>query len=441
MTISDGTNLASPVGTNRVTAGQCAAVAAVSMPNLGAPVARDSSSLRMLWINHHASFVGGCESYIHRTAQHLANHNVQSMLMYDVAGDIDADFTKPFAGAFPIVDLERQLSELDPDLIFLHQLQDEASRGNSALQTLIAASAPVVKFFHDHRLFCLREHKYTTLGQNTCTQTTGLNCYQCLGFLQRGGPLGVKIQTLGRLEREQQLYRQLDAFIVGSQYMRDHVIAHQFNEQRVHCVPLYASTPSGKNFGLRDTSKVFFAGALVRGKGLDILLQAIARSDPRLQLCIAGEGRQAPLFHTMAKRLEISDRVHFLGKLNGDQMQEHLATSLCVALPSRTPETFGLIGLEAMTHGTPVIATRVGGIGEWLEHDVNGFLVEPGNVDQLADALDELAHNIPRAIEMGELGLQKHASHFTPEHHVTHLMQAIRSIVQTEGASHAISVG
>ena len=208
----------------------------------------------------------------------------------------------------------------------------------------------------------------------------------------------------------------------------------------LYCVPLYANEPEKKNYGPRNTQRLFFAGALVRGKGLDTLLQAMASSDSRLELFIAGEGRQEQLFRDMARELGIETRVHFLGKLNSEQVQEHLATCLCVVFPSRSPETFGLIGLEAMTHGTPVVATRVGGITEWLEHDVNGLVVESGNVEQLADAIREMVGNLPRAIEMGEIGLQKYASHFKPENHISNLLGTIRSIVKTKGASNAIAM-
>lgn len=402
--------------------------------------------LKMLWVNHHADFVGGCEAYIHNTATLLTQHGVESTLMYEVPGRVAKRFTAPFAGAFPMVDLENQLADLQPDIVYMHQMQDKAS-----LATFTKSQIPVAKFFHDHRLFCLREHKYTTLGHQTCTKTTGMNCYTCMGFVERGGPIGVRLRTLGALEKEQDLNRQLDAFVVGSQYMREHVVAHGFDESQVHCVPLYAMPPRQQDYGPRNTSKLFFAGALVRGKGLDTLLHALADSDPRLELHIAGEGRQEQLFRDMAKELDIDQKVHFLGKLNSEQVQRELATCLCVVFPSRSPETFGLIGLEAMTHGTPVIATRVGGITEWLEDGVNGLLFESGNAEQLADALREMIGDIPRAIEMGESGLHKYIDRFKPEYHLSKLlgtMQSIvntsivnTSIVNTRGASNAISVG
>jgi len=261
-----------------------------------------------------------------------------------------------------------------------------------------------------------------------------------MGFVERGGPLGVRLRTLGALEKEQELNRQLDAFIVGSHYMQDHVVAHGFEGSDVHCVPLYAPAPPPKDHGPRDTNKLFFAGALVRGKGLDTLFQALADSDSRLHVHIAGEGRQEQFFRDMARDLKIDSRVHFLGKLNSVQVQQHLATSLCVVFPSRSPETFGLIGLEAMTHGTPVVASRVGGITEWLEHNVNGFLFESGNVGQLASALNDIVNDIPKAIEMGETGLQMYSDRFTPEHHISILVEAIHTIVKTKGATNAVSM-
>jgi glycosyltransferase involved in cell wall biosynthesis len=70
--------------------------------------------------------------------------------------------------------------------------------------------------------------------------------------------------------------------------------------------------------------------------------------------------------------------VNFLGWLDSDRRAEVLDTTDLLLIPSRWPEPFGLVGLEAGLHGVPCVAFDVGGIREWLHHDANGWLVESG---------------------------------------------------------------
>jgi glycosyltransferase involved in cell wall biosynthesis len=92
--------------------------------------------------------------------------------------------------------------------------------------------------------------------------------------------------------------------------------------------------------------------------------------------------------------------VQFLGKQ--DQVYRLLSDADLFLLPSQL-ESFGLAALEAMACEVPVIATNVGGVPEVIEHNVDGFLVEPGNVAGAANHAIELLSRADRGREMGEL--------------------------------------
>ena len=314
--------------------------------------------LHVLWVNTQASFKGGAEQYIHRTAGHLATRGVVSSLLYDVADPGDPAFLRGFAGgAYPIVDAARQIAELRPDVVYVHRTDDLA-----LLDTLARADVPVLRFLHDHRLFCLREHKYTAIGQHTCTKATGLGCYSCLGFVQRRPDRSLGLRTLASLEREQEATRRLDGVVVGSRYMATHVAAHGFEPGRIAVLPLYAQGPAHPPSTEREPGLLLFVGQLVRGKGLDVLLEALASSRAPFRLEVAGEGAQGADLRAQAIRLGLADRVRFAGRLHGEDLEQRYRRASVLVVPSRNPETFALVGLEGMRHGLPVIATAVGGM-------------------------------------------------------------------------------
>jgi glycosyltransferase involved in cell wall biosynthesis len=132
---------------------------------------------------------------------------------------------------------------------------------------------------------------------------------------------------------------------------------------------------------------------MVEGKGIDDLLQALARLLPRLdepdrerlELRLGGEGRALPRYQRLAEELGVSRWTRWLGVLSREQVRRELQECTCFVLPSRK-ESFGVVYAEAMACGKPVVAARAGG-PEDIVTDATGVLVEPGDVDALADAL------------------------------------------------------
>ena len=131
-----------------------------------------------------------------------------------------------------------------------------------------------------------------------------------------------------------------------------------------------------------------FCGQLVRGKGLDILLRALVGL-PEFNLTVCGRGKQEDELKQLNRELKLDDRVQFKGKVSGDELQKYMAESEVCVVTSRIPESFCLMGIEAMTQEVPVISTALGGMTEW-QRDNAVMTIEPNNVQQLQDALKKI---------------------------------------------------
>jgi glycosyltransferase involved in cell wall biosynthesis len=187
-------------------------------------------------------------------------------------------------------------------------------------------------------------------------------------------------------------------------------------------VPLFSTVPVVRGSGHDDRRRVVFAGRLVRPKGVAVLIRAALDVDAELVIC--GTGRELEPLRRLASRLGVGRRVSFVGWLAPEQLARELAEASVVAIPSLWPEPFGLVGIEALAAGRPVVASATGGVEDWLEHERTGLCVPPGDSRALADALSELLADPARQSSMGATGRVAVSQRFTEAHHVEALLAA-----------------
>lgn len=383
--------------------------------------------MHIAWINHSADFTGGAESYIAATSAVLRKDGVRQTLLYDSSRWMEPRFTALFDAAFPLVEPVLQLRQLRPDITYVHQLASE-----ELLPQILASGGKTVRFFHDHKLFCPREHKYKTLSQETCRETVGWNCYPCLGVINRNDKWPkVRLRTVPEVRREIDANLRLDAAVVGSEYMRGHLVAHGFSPERVHVVHPFVERHALHTPPIRESKQVLFAGALLRGKGLDILLRAMKRLEPAVTLRIVGTGKQESEFRALADELRISSRIEWSGKLSRQDLAQAYATATVVAVPSRSPETFGLVGPEAMLYETPVVASDVGGMGEWLVDGETGYAFPSGDEIALADQLRRLIGSSETASRFGARAKNRTETLFRQDRHLAALNAIFARLVNS----------
>ena len=186
------------------------------------------------------------------------------------------------------------------------------------------------------------------------------------------------------------------------------------------------SEVSRKSFGISDSDIVVITVAsLTPHKGHSVLIDAmhiLSQEYQSLRFLIVGDG---PLRNDLAeyvKRLGLSQNIIFTG-LRKD-IYSLLRLSDIFVLPSLEREGLGIAMIEAMACGLPVIGTRLGGIPELIEENVNGFLVTPGNPEELAVAVEKLISDKTARERMGRMGRRIFEKKFT----VTKMTESIESL-------------
>lgn len=141
--------------------------------------------------------------------------------------------------------------------------------------------------------------------------------------------------------------------------------------------------------------RLMYSGRLVPEKGVATVIKALALLPEQASLDIVGHGHESMLreLEDLAHELGVGDRVTFAHASSRHELRDRYRAADLVVFPSEWPEPFGLVPLEAMACGTPVVATGTGGSGEFLEDEVNCLRFTPGAPDSLAAAVHRMAED------------------------------------------------
>jgi D-inositol-3-phosphate glycosyltransferase len=206
-----------------------------------------------------------------------------------------------------------------------------------------------------------------------------------------------------RIAIEKQLATECDLILASTEREKRHLIElYGSLPRRIQIVPCgvdlerfrpSAQQDSRARLGLSGTEQVIlYVGRFDPIKGVDRLLAAVAQvqRDTRLRLVlVGGGGDNAPedrALHAMCSVLSLDDCVTFAGRRGHDELPDYYRAANALVLPSHY-ESFGLVVLEAMACGTPVIATRVGVVEDIIRNGVNGWVVEENGPESLAEGL------------------------------------------------------
>jgi phosphatidylinositol alpha-1,6-mannosyltransferase len=233
---------------------------------------------------------------------------------------------------------------------------------------------------------------------------------------------GVEVwEPLSRLRR--MALRRAHLVLAPSKYTADHVAAIQrvavekirvlpwaLDPQFEALAPHAAKSAAPGNFP--EGRVVLTVGrwrADERYKGMDTLITALPRLLPRwpeLQLAMVGEGDDREWLENLAEENGVDRHVHFLSGLSYEELASCYAHCEIFALPSKG-EGFGLVYLEAMACGKPVIGGAHGGAPEVIDDGKTGYLVPHGDAVQLATAIETLLANPTLELEMGRRGKER----------------------------------
>ena len=240
-----------------------------------------------------------------------------------------------------------------------------------------------VYYVHDHEPICPRSYAYTPLKHN-CTRPGGLwPCVFCAPLCRNWKSALSRVLSQGRRKRAMAGFRRL---VVISEFMKGRLVANGIPAEKIEVKPPVIRTGETGAEDVTSGRKIdlLYVGQLIRGKGVQLLLEAMAMMKSMRTLDIVGTGNMEPKLKALAAQLGIAGRVRFNGFQSNPQ--DWMRAAKCVVVPSFWQEPYGLVAAEAVALGKKVVAFAIGGLPEACQGKAT--LVPPGDVAALAVALE-----------------------------------------------------
>ena len=287
------------------------------------------------------------------------------------------------------------------DLVRLDFDQVVASRDLLALRRVKTAVADAVNGFRPDIL-----HLNDALTSSFCFLRGGAT-----GNLPRVLTLHSPIRPAGKDGLQARLAADADRIVTVSQAQYDDAAATMpALRGKMSIIPNALPWPDLPPTDLPLTPPVLLCiGRMRSDKGFDLAIRMFARLRDRgvvAKLVVAGDGPEKNRLEALARGLGLAGHVDFPGWVAPDHVGSMINASTVVVMPSRWPEPFGLVALQAAQMGRPVVACRVGGLPEVVEHRRTGLLVAADDEQAMADAIESLLSDVSSVKRMGERASQ-----------------------------------
>ena len=320
--------------------------------------------------------------------------------------------------------LNRILRAYRPDVAHFHNTFPLISP--SAYYACQQAGVPVVQTLHNYRLICPGATLYRD----------GHVCQDCLGrsfawpgilrgCYRQSTPATAVVALMSTAHRSMRTWQRLVArYIVPTEFARSTLLEGGLRPESVLVRPNFVDPDPGP--GEHRGGFVLYVGRLVPEKGLDTLLHAAERFRGR-RLKIVGDGPLAGMVQDATLR---SPDIQWLGPRPTVEVGELMGAAIALLFPSEWYETFGLVVLEALARGTPVVAADLGGIRELVEPGRTGLLFPPGKPDQLAERVRWAFEHQAELAVMGQAGRRMYLARYAAESAYRSLMAIYHGVMR-----------
>jgi len=391
--------------------------------------------MKLLYVHERFGALAGAEANAHITATELGKRGHSLGILHGPStGKNEAAWQTTFPFRAPLGDgdnsavVKKALADFAPDAVYVHKMADLA-----VIQTLVESGVPLLRMVHDHDIYCMRSYKYNFFTRKICTRAASPYCiFPCLASVVKNSSGGFPLKWVSYSEKKKEiaLNRQFDRMVVVTTYMRDELLNNGFDAKRIE---IHAPVPRMGDPNLRssfsDRNLIIYAGQIIRGKGVDVLLEALALVKTKFECVILGDGNHKAFCEELTKKLGLADRVKFKGFIPQDELKGYYRECSVVALSSLWPEPIATIGLEVMRYALPVVAFDAGGIKDWLIDGEDGFLVPWMDREKFAARIDQLLNDKPLAKKLGEAGLKFVSERYDFETYIGDLEKMFATVI------------
>lgn len=279
---------------------------------------------------------------------------------------------------------------------------------------------PVVQTIHNYRFLC-PNGLFFIKGQicEDCLHNGLFSCVKKKCMHDSWATSAMYAAAVGLAWRTGNIPNNIDIFIALNRFGRDKLIQGGIPAEKIRIcgnfIEHIADHPQAK------ADYVLYLGRLSSEKGLHTLFKAMQVLPPHVRLKVAGSGPLEPELKDFAAR-HLGGKVEFLGFVTGEEKTRLISHALCVVVPSECYENFPISVVESLSLGTPVIASRMGGLPEMIEHQETGLLFTAGDAEELAQQILTIYSDSALTKAMSKAAIETARVRFSKETHLRELM-------------------
>ncbi len=325
--------------------------------------------------------------------------------------------------------IEKLIESEKPDIAHLHIFYGNLT--SSILPVLKKNNIPVVMSVHEYRMMC---PTYLMLDQSneSCELCANGNYINCIRKQCNKGSLSNSIVSALECYIRDIFFsyeKYVNRFIMVSKFIMSKHAQYRPNIEK-KAVHIYNFLDVHQYNTYKEKGDYFlYVGRLSKEKGIDTLIKAFQKL-PMLKLKIAGDGILKDSLEAYVQQNNIKN-IDFLGFLNTNEIQKVQANATFLVIPSEWYENNPMVGIEALSMGKPIIGANIGGIPELINHEKNGFLFEPKNIDDLVKTINKANSLNDKSYERLSMNARLFAEKYFDRHeHYIALMNTYKQVIK-----------
>ena len=402
--------------------------------------------MKILHLNDHLASRGGIETYLLSIVPRLEAAGHETIVGF---ADGDASLVNeaeriPSIGSPDLsrrdearIAVKRILHRRRPDVVHLHNIQNVGAIA-ACLET-----TPTLFTCHDYRYLCPASTFYFRGTREICRRTCGPACFPITSSKRCMSPHPIRgWRQYGRVRWMQRNYHRFRRIIAPSAGAAGRLSDAGIENSRVRVLPYFCPMPPmPEPRPSPERPTLLFVGRLSDNKGWKYFIDALGRLPNEVQGRMVGSftAESEAEVRTCAESAGCRERLSLFPWAGRDEIVEHYRQATVTVFPSIWDETLGIVGLESLACGVPVIASDVGGVREWLHDGETGLLVSPKDSAGIAHAAERLLRSPGENQRMGAAGIDLIHQKFAAETHTESLIEeyetATSGTVRSEAAT------
>jgi glycosyltransferase involved in cell wall biosynthesis len=320
--------------------------------------------------------------------------------------------------------LRREIKAVKPDLVYIIHFVNKLSP--SVIMGAKKEGVPVVLRLSDYFLLCPRfDFLYQKKICEDCLTCGYRSCIKkrCV----KGSLFASVIRVFSmKVHSAMNIYKNVDAFITPSEFLKNKLVANGFDENKIHCIPTFTISKTEVDEPIIGSYGLYF-GRITEEKGVETVVKAYEELLDHILKIVGDDTTDEAIRLKKYVNEHNMNNVEFVGFKSGIELENIIKEARFTLIPSIWYDNLPNTALESFQYSKPVIASNIGSLPELVTDGYNGYLFDVGDVKQLSDRIKRL-DNSQLVAAMGANSCKRLESKFSPELHYAEIMSVFERV-------------